>query len=104
MSTMRNDDELEMNWTAEVVGGSNDEDAISAGSEDEFEEEAELELAPNVKRSRDTETADVEMEEDAVKKQKTDPTVHFYIAVSCNKTVEKRRQSIRTERQSCGWV
>ncbi|RLN86934.1 hypothetical protein BBJ28_00010511 [Nothophytophthora sp. Chile5] len=48
----RNDDELEENWAAEAVEASDDEGVLSAGSEDEFEEEAELELAP-VKRSRD---------------------------------------------------
>ncbi|RLN71917.1 hypothetical protein BBJ28_00015913 [Nothophytophthora sp. Chile5] len=72
----RNDDELEENWAAEAVEASDDEGVLSAGSEDEFEEEAELELAP-VKRSRD-ETGDMVDDGAAdgenaapVKKQKT---------------------------------
>ncbi|KAG2520601.1 hypothetical protein JM18_007029 [Phytophthora kernoviae] len=61
----RNDDELEQNWATEAVEASDDESVISAGSDDEFEEEAELELAP-VKRSRE----DVEEEDNSAKKQK----------------------------------
>lgn len=55
----RNDDELEANWAAEAVAVSDDESVVSAGSEDEFEDEQDLELAP-AKRSRD------EMESGAV--------------------------------------
>ncbi|KAG7396276.1 cms1 ribosomal small subunit [Phytophthora boehmeriae] len=61
-----NDDELEQNWAAEAVEASDDESVISAGSDDEFEEEAELELAP-VKRSREEDE-----ETNLPKKQKTD--------------------------------
>ncbi|KAG6952948.1 hypothetical protein JG687_00012695 [Phytophthora cactorum] len=69
----RNDDELEMNWTAEAVDASDNDSVVSAGSEDEFEEEAELELASGVKRSREEEVDDVMGDEDetATKKQKT---------------------------------
>ncbi|KUF76074.1 CMSS1 protein [Phytophthora nicotianae] len=49
----RNDDELEMNWTAEAVDASDNESVLSAGSEDEFEEEAELELGSGIKRERE---------------------------------------------------
>ncbi|KAG6606619.1 putative ubiquitin-specific protease [Phytophthora cinnamomi] len=73
MAAPRNDDELEMNWSAEAVDASDDESVMSAGSEDEFEEEAELELAQGVKRGRDADgDAEAEEEEDAAKKQKTD--------------------------------
>ncbi|KAI9905782.1 hypothetical protein PsorP6_014078 [Peronosclerospora sorghi] len=66
--TALNDDELEMNWTAEVPDISDNEDIISLGSEDELEDEDELDLAAGVKRRRDTETVD----DIAVKKQKND--------------------------------
>lgn len=73
-----NDDELEENWVGEAVVASDDEDVVSAGSEDEFEEDYDLELATN-KRSREEATApavdgdDETMEPKAAapKKQKT---------------------------------
>lgn len=73
-----NDDELEENWVGEAVEASDDEDVVSAGSEDEFEEDYDLELATN-KRSREEATApaadgdDEAMEPKAAvpKKQKT---------------------------------
>ncbi|KAG7381541.1 cms1 ribosomal small subunit [Phytophthora pseudosyringae] len=67
----RNDDELEMNWAAEAVDASDNESVVSAGSEDEFEEEAELELASGVKRGREGDDAmDEEDAEKAAKKRK----------------------------------
>jgi hypothetical protein len=72
--TTRNDDELEMNWSAEAVEASDNESILSAGSEDEFEEEAELELASGVKRSREEAVEDVAMDiegDSNAKKQKT---------------------------------
>ena len=72
------DDELEQNWAAEAVAIDDDEEAVSAGSDDEFEEEYDLELASN-KRARDeSDDADQEMavadsdEQAAAKKQKTE--------------------------------
>lgn len=76
--TTRNDDELEMNWTAEAFDASDNESVVSAGSDDEFEEEAELELNSGIKRSREDETADVAMDQEA-KKQKTDTKVRSAI-------------------------
>ncbi|CAI5708745.1 unnamed protein product [Peronospora destructor] len=74
MTMNRNDDELEMNWTATAVDVSDDESVVAIDSEDDFEEEMELELASGVKRSREKESADVKMDnvdENFVKKQKT---------------------------------
>ncbi|DAZ95719.1 TPA: hypothetical protein N0F65_007125 [Lagenidium giganteum] len=74
----RNDDELEENWVAEAVAASDDEDVVSAGSEDEFEEEEDLELA-TAKRSReergdDKQSGDADGDDDGAvsKKQKTE--------------------------------
>lgn len=83
-----NDDVLEENWAAEAVDASDDEGAVSAGSEDEFEEEQDLELAPT-KRPRndgdDQEMADAEASGDAeqpAKKQKTEAKVRcIYVVV-----------------------
>lgn len=50
MATL-NDDELEQNWEAEVVAVSDEDEVLSAGSEDEFEEDYDLEIATN-KRKR----------------------------------------------------
>ncbi|GMF40446.1 unnamed protein product [Phytophthora fragariaefolia] len=72
MASPRNDDELEMNWSAEAVDASDGESVVSAGSEDEFEEEAELELAAGVKRGREEAEHDVEMDAEVPKKQKTE--------------------------------
>ncbi|KAL3663547.1 hypothetical protein V7S43_011434 [Phytophthora oleae] len=73
----RNDDELEMNWTAEAVDASDNESVLSAGSDDEFEEEAELELASGVKRTREEDDGDASMKEEEIvaKKQKSDVQV-----------------------------
>lgn len=60
MATHVNDDELEENWVPQAVAVSDDEDALSAGSEDEFEDEQDLELA-SAKRARE----DAEDAEDA---------------------------------------
>ncbi|KAF1322137.1 Ubiquitin-specific protease, partial [Globisporangium splendens] len=70
-----NDDELEQNWVAEAVDTSDDDEVVSAGSEDEFEEDYDLELA-TAKRKRDGDEvmeADAAGDDDAVateKKQK----------------------------------
>ncbi|KAE8985516.1 hypothetical protein PR003_g23256 [Phytophthora rubi] len=75
MATPRNNDELEMNWSAEAVDASDNESVVSAGSEDEFEEEAELELGQGVKRGREDDVdveQDVQMDADTAKKQKTE--------------------------------
>lgn len=48
----RNDDELEQNWAAEPVAADDSDDALSAGSEDEFEDDDEVELA-SAKRPRE---------------------------------------------------
>ncbi|CAH0476814.1 unnamed protein product [Peronospora belbahrii] len=74
----QNDDELEMNWTAEGIEIADDESVISMNSEDNFHEEVELELATGIKRSRETEMTDVTIDHNeiiAMKKQKTDSTV-----------------------------
>ncbi|KAL8005513.1 putative P-loop containing nucleoside triphosphate hydrolase, protein Cms1 [Plasmopara halstedii] len=71
--TSLNDDELEMNWTAEAVDPSDNESTISAGSEDEFEEETEVDLVSGIKRSREDEKDEVMNGGDdmnVVKKQK----------------------------------
>lgn len=60
-----------MNWTAEAVNASDDESVLSAGSDDEFEEEAELELAAGVKRSREDDDVSMKEEEVVAKKQKS---------------------------------
>ncbi|TDH68294.1 hypothetical protein CCR75_003243 [Bremia lactucae] len=73
--TTRNDDELEMNWTAEAIDVSDNESVVSAGSEDEYEDEAELELASGIKRPREKETIDVKDDENdanALKRQKSE--------------------------------
>ncbi|CEG35317.1 ubiquitin-specific protease, putative [Plasmopara halstedii] len=57
--TSLNDDELEIDWTAEAVGPSDNESTISAGSEDGFEEETELEFVSGIKRSREDEKNEV---------------------------------------------
>ncbi|KAH7469299.1 hypothetical protein PRIC1_000106 [Phytophthora ramorum] len=76
---MINDDELEQNWSAQAVDASDTESVISAGSEDEFEEEAELELATGVKRDREDDAEDMDEDDtedmdkkNAVKKQKSE--------------------------------
>jgi hypothetical protein len=80
-ATHVNDDELEENWVPQAVAVSDDEDALSAGSEDEFEDEQDLELA-SAKRAREEaeEAADEDVElvaeaPAAPKKQKTDAVV-----------------------------
>lgn len=72
-----NDDELEQNWAAEAVDVSDDDEVLSAGSEDEFEEEAELELATAKRKRGETQgdEDDAAMDDDdeddaAAKKQK----------------------------------
>ncbi|CAH0492149.1 unnamed protein product [Peronospora farinosa] len=70
MTIHRNDDELEMNWTAMAVDVSDKETAFSANSEDDFEEEVELELASGVKRSRETDVKMDTEDDNFVKKEK----------------------------------
>lgn len=60
----RNDDELEQNWEAEPVDASDDEEALSAGSEDEFEEDYDLELATAKRKRDDEQHDDAAMDED----------------------------------------
>lgn len=62
---LRNDDELEQNWAVETVVDDGSDDALSAGSEDEFEDEdGDAELVTN-KRPREEPSAST-----ADKKQK----------------------------------
>lgn len=75
-----NDDELEENWVGEVVEASDDEDVVSAGSEDEFEQDYDLELA-TTKRSREDDAPAAADDDEAMepkaaasKKQKTQAT------------------------------
>lgn len=61
--TTLNDDELEQNWEAAAVDVSDEDEVLSAGSEDEFEEDYDLEIASAKRKRGDVQDDDVAMDD-----------------------------------------